>query len=993
MDNYTRRLFPLRMVLVGFLALGFLNANLRSFSQAAEPEAVGIKTRVPWTSSRITGSPNPPSPYRTERVFPNLQFTNPVDFANLPGSDRLFILELGGQIFSFRSDDGSSTPDLFVDLKAALPKVDRVYGLTFHPRFRENGYCYICYTTEADVAEGTHVSRFNVRQSDPPTVDTASEQIVITWKSGGHNGGCLKFGPDGYLYISTGDGGPAFPPDPLQSGQDVSNLLACTLRIDVNHPDGESGYSIPLDNPYVDLEGARGEIWSYGHRNPWRMSFDSENGDLWVGDVGWELWELVYRIERGANYGWSLVEGPQPVHRERTRGPSPIVEPTAVHSHIEARSVTGGYVYRGKRLPKLSGSYVYGDYVTGKLWALRHDGSQVVSIDEIADTSLAIICFGVDNDGELYVVGYDGTIHRLVENESATANRSFPTKISETGLFASVSANIVAPGVLPYSINAEPWMDGAVAERYIALPGTSHLELHDISNVQVGNIKGNWRFPTDAVLVKTISLETEVGNSNSLRRLETQILHYDVDTWRGYTYAWNDEQTDAVLSSGRAFDRSFEITDERAPGGKRKQSWHFSSSTECLLCHTTRGGSIYGFTAAQLDREHDYGDVKANQLATLKHIGLFAESERSATKSIVDPYNRDADVESRARSYLHINCAHCHRRGGGGTAAMDVQHHLSLEKTNLLKARPTQGTFGLRAPQVLLPSDHYRSVLYYRMAKLGRGRMPYIGSSEVDEQGLQLMRSWIDKLGDDLAPFGSEEYEADHNEIRSHGQILIGEGDPRLHVERLLSSTSGALRLLHALDSGRALATTKQLAIELGSKHSDVQIRDLFQRFLPSDQRTKRLGTSINPQEILELSGDAKRGSQLFLNTAGVQCKNCHQVGKQGKVLGPELTQIGKKYNREQLLESLLFPSKRIDPKFVTQLIETKSGRVVTGLLITSSDQAVVLKDAQAKEIVVPRDKIDFTAPQQQSMMPELLLQDMTAQQVADLLAYLESQR
>jgi len=985
MDNRSPHFRRQWLLVALFLVSGSFGTVFPSFNQAEGDEAVGIERRVPWTTSRITGSPNPASPYRTERVFPKLEFVNPVVLTNAPGTDRLFVLELQGKIHSFSGDQRAENPDLLFDLKQSVPEADRVYGLTFHPQFQANRYCYICYTIGENIEDGTRVSRFTVSKSDPPVIDPKSEQLVITWRSGGHNGGCLKFGLDGFLYISTGDAGPAFPPDPLMSGQDVSNLLACILRIDVDRTEGIRSYAIPSDNPFIELEGARGEIWSYGHRNPWRMSFDSVSGDLWVGDVGWELWEMVYRIERGANYGWSLVEGPQPVHLERTRGPSPIVAPTAVHSHIEARSLTGGCVYRGERLPRLTGCYVYGDYVTGKLWALRHDGTQVVSLQEIADTPLAIICFGVDNSGELYVVGYDGTIHRLVENEVAAANASFPTKLSQTGLFASLKAHVVAPGVIPYSINAEPWMDGAVAERFVALPGTASLGIHDTNNAQVGIIKGKWKFPTDAVLMKTISLALERGNANSLRRLETQILHFDVDTWRGYTYVWNDEQTEAELSLDRAFDQTFEITDDAAPEGKRKQTWHFASGTECLLCHTTRGGSIYGFVPSQLDKEQHYESVLANQLATLEHIGLFEEAASAAAARMADPDDASASLEARARSYLHINCAHCHQRGGGGTAAMDIQHHLSLEKTNLLQARPTQGTFGIHRAEVLGAGDPSRSVLLYRMAKLGRGHMPYIGSSEVDVAGVLMLREWIASLPGETSNSDSG------RSLREDRANVVSNGQDEAGLTELLSTTSGALRLLDVIDSGLLSPARREQAITLAAQHADVQIRDLFERFLPEERRAQRLGASIDPIAILQVNGDADRGRELFFNAAGVQCKNCHRIRDQGRELGPDLSEIGKRLQRSELLESILEPSKRIDPKYVTHLVETSDGRVLTGVLVERTNDAIRLKDAQAKEILIAIKDVQFTAPQQKSLMPELQLQDMTADQVADLLEFLTS--
>lgn len=953
---------------------------------AEDQRPFGIEKRTPWTTSRVTGSLEPPSPYRIEHRFPKLQFKNPVVLTGAPGLDRLFVVEVDGRIVSFPNDNNCEQADLVLDAKESLPGTDQVYGLTFHPNFAANGLCYVCYRVGTDKPDGTRVSQFHITKSQPPRIDVSSEKVLITWLSGGHNGGCLAFGPDGYLYVSSGDGGPAFPPDPLKSGQDISNLLSAVMRIDIDHPAEDRPYSIPSDNPFVAQPGARGEIWAYGFRNPWKMSFDPATGELWVGDVGWELWEMVYRVERGANYGWSLVEGPQPVHRERERGPTPIVPPTALHSHTEARSITGGNVYRGERLSKLVGAYIYGDYVTGKIWALQ-SGSGTATPRELLDTTLPIVCFGVDNSQELYVVSYDGTIHWLAENNEAKANDAFPKTLSETGLFESVRDHRVAAGVVPYSIRAEPWMDGATAERFIALPGDRQLGIHQSSNVQVGYIKDTWSFPNDTVLMKTIWLQTEPGNPVTSRRLETQILHFDVDTWRAYDFIWNDEQTEAVLAEDRASERQVTVRDPSAPNGSRQQTWRFSSRTECLLCHTTRGGSIYGFNPPQLDREHQYGAVSDNQLRTLRHIGLFTGVAKEPGQKIVNPYDEKEQLEARARAYLHINCAHCHRRGGGGTAAMDVQYHLKLDKTNLLDQRPTQGTFGIHSAQVLASGDPSHSVLYYRMAKVGRGRMPYLGSSEVDSRGLKLMHEWIEALGNSTrtSPASSTGKKASQNVV----QRLNAQPDARTAINELLRTTSGALELQHALDDSHLTAASRQAAVEMGAAHEDVQIRDLFERYLPEERRTKRLGAAITPQQILDLSGDAKRGKRLFFDTAGVACKNCHQFDGQGTALGPDLTQIHKKYNRVQLLETILEPSKAIDPKYVTYVAETADGRVVTGLLVDRNDQEVVLKDAQAKVVRIPATEIELIAPQQKSLMPELLLQEMTAQQVADLIEYL----
>ncbi len=963
-----------------------------SGAASADDAPYGIEKRIPWTTSRIVGSPEPPPPYRIERVFPRLEFKNPVELVTAPGCDRWFMVEVDGKIHSFKNDPDGTATDVAFDLneKYANDKA-RVYSLTFHPQFERNRYCYICYITEPDIEDGTHVSRFKVDSLDPPHIDMASEQVVITWRSGGHNGCCLKFGADGCLYISTGDGGPAFPPDPLNSGQDVSNLRSSVLRIDVDHPTDERHYSIPQDNPFVNLAGARGEVWAYGFRNPWRMSFDPRTGALWVGDVGWELWEMIYRVVPGGNYGWSLFEGSQPVHRERTRGPTPILPPTIEHSHIESRSITGGAVYHGSRLKQLDGCYVYGDYVTGKIWGARFNDKSVTEVKELVDTSLQVICFGVDPSGELLVVDYLGGIYRLVSNETAVANRDFPTKLSDTGLFASVHDHQLAAGLIPYSINAEPWADGAVAQRFVALPGESQLGIHDATNVQVGYIKGDWKFPSDAVLGKTISIETSPGQVSSRQRLETQILHYDRDTWRAYTYIWNDQQTDAELAPSRGADRTIAILDTTFPGGVRTQNWHFPGRSECILCHTTRGGSIYGFNPAQLNRPHDYGGVTDNQLRTLAHIGLFEQPIADPAAKLPSPWDESLDINTRARAYLHINCAHCHRRGGGGSSAMELPYEFALDRTNMIHARPTQGTFDIPSAEVVAPGDPFRSVLYYRMAKTGRGRMPYFGSSEVDERGVKLIHDWIKQLpANDVPDVAKKIRDRTDDALTS---LRAATSDPQRSdiVNDLLTSTTGAMALLREIDTGTLDAATRRQAIELASAHQDMRIRDLYERFLPEEKRTKRLGSIVDAEQLLALSGDAARGRKLFLDTSGVQCKNCHQVGDQGTKLGPELTQIGKKYDRVQLLETILQPSKAIDPSFLTYLVETADGRVHTGLLVSRSAEQVILKNAQNKDVTIPASEIELIAPQQSSLMPDLLLQDMTAEQVADLLEFLST--
>ena len=988
---------------------------LISDAAIAQDKPFGIEQRIPWSTSRMIDTPEPPSPYLLERVFPQLTFNQPVELLPVPGTDRMLVVEVAGRILTFSRSSNSAEPDLALDITVSIDGATRAYGFAFHPDFQKNRQCFISYITKAGDPDGTRVSRFLVTSVDPLKIDASTEEQIITWQAGGHNGGSLQFGPeDRLLYISTGDAAPPFPPDPEGTGQDISDLLASILRIDVDHPAGDRRYSIPTDNPFVGMDDARGEVWTYGHRNPWRMSFDKVTGHLWVGDVGWEMWEMVYRVQRGANYGWSIIEHVQSVNPDYPRGPTPIVPPTAAHSHTESRSVTGGYVYRGSRLPDLVGTYIYGDYVTGKIWGLDGDASDPGHPEELLGTPIQIICFGQDHDQELYVVGYDGTIHRLMTNPDADAESKFPRQLSETGLFSSTENFALAPGVIPYDVNAAPWEDGTTSQRFLALPGSSTVGVHEINNVQKGNLKGEWSFPDGTVLGKTIQLETS-SDFASQQRLETQILYRHKGEWRAYSYLWNANQTDAVLSDGKAIDRSFTVPDLSSSSGYRSQTWHFASRTECLLCHTSRGGSVYGFRIEQLNRDFDYGTSKDNQLRTLAHLGIFEQSFGNSKSPshvsfdglsrMASPDDEAADLTQRVRSYLHVNCSHCHRRGGGGTAAIEVPLEVDFKKTHLI-SRPTQGSFGIVDPWVVAPGDPDRSILLYRMSKVGRGRMPHFGSRMIDDQGLELLREWIAQLDDSSIPdtaISDSKTQAVAvqlavaNKATLHS-LLSESQSPKsatvdAAIDRLLSSTSGSLLLAAAVRENREElpADIRNEIIAKGTSLADPLVRDLFEAFLPEIARTKTLGSIINGSELLALEGNPGKGRSLFLTAEGMQCRSCHKVGDHAKTLGPDLTHIGKRYSPAEILENILEPSRKIDPKYQTWLIQTVDGKVLSGLLVTRSDQQVTLLDATGKEVKVVADNIELMVTQQKSLMPELQLRDLTPQDAADLLAWLAS--
>ncbi len=975
-------------------------------AQPKKEKPYGIGTRIPWTSSRIKGSPEPPPPYKIERAFPKLAFTNPLHLTTAPGLNRFFVCEQAGKIFSFPIDANVAKADLVIDLAKDLHSWDKakvrgtgdLYSLAFHPQFAKNRYCYVCYILNGKgpkaLGDGSRISRFRLTDSDPPRIDPASEKVILTWLGGGHNGCDMHFGPDGFLYISTGDGANPNPPDGLDAGQDLSRLLSKILRIDVDRVENDRPYAIPSDNPFIKTPRARPEIWAYGFRNPWRMSFDRQTGDLWVGDVGWEAWEMIYRVQKGGNYGWSVMEGPQAVRPEAKRGPTPILPPALAFPHTEAASITGGYVYRGKRLKDLAGVYLCGDWVTRKVWGTRFDGDKILWHKELAVGTERIVAFGEDHDKEIYLVSHDekGAIHRLTPNEAAKDfSAAFPKKLSETGLFTSVKDHVAAPGVVPFSVNAEQWADHARADRLVAVPGSGTIKIYD-SQPPWPNNSGEVFFPKDGVLAKTFTLEMERGDPKSRRRLETQILHFDGVTWQGYTYAWNDEQTDATLVGAKGMDRALTVIDAKAPGGRRAQRWHYPSRAECLTCHNPWNGFTLAFNPAQLNKTHDYGGAVDNQLRTMQHVDLVTFLKRDwktnvekprtpPTERLADPFDAAGNLEQRARAYLQVNCAHCHQFGAGGTAQIDLRYHIPLEKTKTVSVRPVQGAFEIAGAHIISPGDPYRSVLYYRMAKLGPGRMPHIGSEIVDERGLRLIHDWI----------GAKSIRKDERALLDKLRPPSSKAERTAALDQLLSSTGSALMLATALGENQLPDEVRAQAIAAAMALPNNQVRELFERFVPDDQRPKRLGNVIRPEQILQKKGNAVQGREIFFKSAGLQCANCHRIAGVGSTLGPDLSEIGKKYTRAQILESILEPSKFIDPKFVTYLVETTDGKVLTGLLASKTDKEVVLKMAGDKEVRVPANLVAALAPQQKSLMPELLLRDVTLEQAADLLEFLAS--
>src|SRR5262245_26081986 len=522
--------------------------------------AEGPKRRVPLTTSKVVGWPDPPPPYRTRRVFDRHTFRHPLYLASHPAHDLVFVVEQNGRIVHL-PPDGSRPPQPFVQVNDA-----DTYGMTFHPNYRTNRLVYIFSNgPNSQKKRKNQILRYRT-VGDPPRCDPASRQVVIEWVSNGHNGGDLGFGRDGMLYITSGDG--TSDSDTDRTGQDLRDLCSGVLRIDVDKPAPGKNYAVPADNPFLSIKDARAELWAFGFRNPWRMTFHPDTGDLLIGDVGQDLWEMIRLVRKGSNHGWSVTEGSHPFQPLRPRGPGPIVPPLIEHPHSESRSITGGLVYQGKKFPDLRGVYVYADYSTGKVWGLKYSGEKVTWKQDLALTRLQIVGIGADRSGELYLVDYAGQIHTLEPSPKEKGPSTFPRRLSDSGLFTSVREYRLHPALIPYSVNAPLWSDGAHKERALAVPGVETVVFTE---------QGPWQLPARTVLVKTFALDAADGTR---RRVETRFLTLQQGEWFGYSYAWKDDESDAELVEARGMDRTYTVRDG---GGKRQLAWRYPSRVECMV--------------------------------------------------------------------------------------------------------------------------------------------------------------------------------------------------------------------------------------------------------------------------------------------------------------------------------------------------------------------------------------------------------------------------
>ena len=886
-------------------------ASLWISTVKADEVAQSTADRVRWTTSRVIGSPDPPSPFTVEPALTGREWKQLIHALAEPGTNRLFVVQnvAGEEPARVLVVDGDDANAEAAEVLLEIPKRS-VYAIEFHPNYHENGYIYICSNGSWE-GEGraNRVSRYTVTFGEKTTCDPDSELTVIEWRSHGHDGGGLVFGKDGMLYVTAGDG--TSDSDTWLSAQDVTNLLGGVIRIDVDHPADGRPYSIPDDNPFLDVEGARGELFAFGLRNPWRLSIDARTGQIWIGNNGQDLWETAHLLVRGANYGWSVYEGNHPFYTNRQLGPAEFVPPTIEHHHREARSLTGGVVYYGEQLLALEGSYVYGDYSTGKIWAARHNGTEMLEHREIADTSLQIAGFALTHGGDLLVIDYAKGFFRIVPNPHRSQPSTFPRRLSETGLFSSTSAHVMADGVVPYNVNAPGWHDGASIERYMAVPDDDTVKYTG----------SRWSFGDGAVLMQTLSLPDDT-TSWSMKRIETRILTKQNNEWAGYSYVWSDDQEDATL-----VDRDGMIVELDASGDDAPSVWTYPSRADCMSCHSRAANYVLGISTTQMYRMSDNDAGSRQQILELRDRGVLVDvpqpvvsylegapsTEVAANevgdairRPLVSPYDETQPANLRVRSYLHVNCSSCHVSAGGGNARMELAFPKPFKEMGLIDSLPQHDTFGIANARLVAAGDSDSSVLFQRISRRSRGQMPPLGTSHVDHAAVQLVNQWISQVSPTrkfVRDWGLDELKDD---------------------------------LSDALSTGRSFQ----------------QGRDAFHQ---------------------------------------IGCVQCHRFSEQGGGAGPILDGVGKRLSPHDILESIVDPSKKVDPKFAVAHIETADGKVLQGRVERETEDVILLRQSASLEapVEILKSEIEDRMLLPISQMPVGLLNTLEREEIFNLLTYL----
>jgi glucose/arabinose dehydrogenase len=750
---------------------GFADSTTNTFADFHRLVTASFGPQTGWTPRAANQTLQMPPflqqfGYVTSNAFPGVALINPMALAVPPGeTNRLFIAERVG-VISVITNLATPSRTVFMDISGRINAGGEggLLGLAFHPGYATNRYFYVFYTgTGFDFSN--RVSRFEADPGNPHSGLPDSEVVLFGQKdeASNHNGGDIHFGPDGYLYIATGDEGGGN--DDFNNSQRIDkDFFSAILRIDVDKKPGSvapnphpanngpvTNYAIPPDNPFigftqfnglaVNSNNVRTEFWAVGLRNPFRMSFDEATGDLYCGDVGQDNREEVNLITRGGNYGWKWREGK--IATPTVGGSPPAgftnwIDPLLDYPRSTGTTVIGGAVYRGDRFPELHGHYIFADHNSGKIWSMTHDGTNATSFIRLAD-DIGLAGFGRDpRNGDLLMADlFANQISRL-ERANPVGTNLFSPALSDAGIFYDLENLVPYEGIMPYDLNVPFWSDHASKTRWFSLPAIDLFIGFDA--------QAPWTAPTGTVWIKHFEIELTNGAPASRRRLETRVLVKNQSDEGGYgvTYRWGDSITNAYLVGEGGTNEEINIYDN---GNIRTQVWRYPSRSECLQCHQSGAGFALGFNTPQLHRDYDYGNLNTNQLAALAAAGYFSGSLPSlhTLRQLASPTNQDYSLEYRVRSYLQANCSQCHFSGGTGLGFWTARLFPPLSQVGLVNGAVVNN-FGDPLNRVIAPDDLLHSVLLRRISTNSGIRMPPLASSQIDTQAVALVTAWIGNL-------------------------------------------------------------------------------------------------------------------------------------------------------------------------------------------------------------------------------------------------------
>jgi glucose/arabinose dehydrogenase len=688
-------------------------------------------------------------------ALPGVEFAHPVVITSpFDSTNSLYVAERAGSIYAV-TNLASPNKTLFLKLSADTAAhgglESGLLGMAFHPQFASNGYFFVYRTVLSRNAEPSgyynRLSRFKVEAGEPFLARASTEEIILQQRDNAfhyHNAGDIHFGPDGYLYLSLGDSEPPVADFRLTRQPIDKNFFGVILRIDVDkrpgnlepnpHPGVSDHYLVPQDNPFVNtteyqgvqLEGGkvRTEIFALGFRNPWRFCFDPISGEMIAGDVGEHYYEEVNVVRAGANYGWPYLEALLTTSHHASRPPAFSSEPplwSYLHdsTRFGGQAIVGGKVYTGSALPGMARAFIFGDNVRGHVWALFRNEIHGTNEVRWLTGEPGLSTFGIDpRDGEILMASLiTGRIRKLVFRDPEQS--PFPRLLSQTGLFTDTKNLQPTAGVVPYEVNVPFWSDYAEKRRWFSLPQNGSFGF-DASN--------HWALPSGTIWIKQFDLDLTRGDPQTRRRISTRLLVKTESSVYGVTYKWNAAGTDAELVDGAGDTEALTITDEH--GFQRPQDWNFPSRLECKLCHSPQAGYALAFNTEQLNCPDP--QTGENQIEAFARQGVLSGLTVSSPElpALASATNKSFSTEYRVRSYLQANCAQCHRPGNPIITRWDARFHTPIHEKELLNTQ-------------VIPNSLEASLLHTRLAYPGLLRMPPISTSELDLEGLQLVRDWI----------------------------------------------------------------------------------------------------------------------------------------------------------------------------------------------------------------------------------------------------------